>query len=225
MKPHEYLFKLIKSRRSIRKFKRRRVPLKAIIDALNCGLWAPSAHNAQPWRFILIVDDRVKKKLAEAMGREYLADLRRDGVHNAEEIVSKSIDFFSSAPALILACLSMENMDKYPDEKRSRAEYLMGVQSVAASIQNVLLALHGMGLGACWFCAPLFCQEAVRKALGIPKDVDPQALIAVGEPDESPSTPPRLPLSEVAYLNYWGERIDNCFGRRSGSSQALEGND
>src|ERR1700704_3659263 len=61
-------------------------------------------------------------------------------------------------------------MAPYPDPRRAQAEYLMAVQSVAMAVQNLLLAAHAEGLGACWMCAPLFCGEAVRAALALPAD-------------------------------------------------------
>jgi nitroreductase len=95
----------------------------------------------------------------------------------------------------------MDTMDVYPDERRQQAEFVMGVQSVAAAVQNILLSAHAEGLGACWFCAPLFCQEIVQDSLELPPEVYPQALIALGKPAESPVTPPRYSLDEVVYFD------------------------
>jgi nitroreductase len=101
----------------------------------------------------------------------------------------------------------MENMYQYHDDKRRTSEYLMGVQSVAASIMSLLLALHSVNLGASWYCAPLFCQFAVRETLFIPKEIHPQALITLGYVDESPQPPPRLNLEEIVFKNNWGTPI------------------
>jgi nitroreductase len=59
--------------------------------------------------------------------------------------------------------------------------------------QNLLLAAHQLGLGACWMCAPLFCPQTVRDALNLPADWQPQGLIALGYPAES-KTKSREPL-------------------------------
>jgi len=98
-------------------------------------------------------------------------------------------------------------MDKYSDIRRQEYEHIMAVQSLAAAIQNMLLMAHSEGLGACWFCAPLFCQDVVRKVLRIPDDVEPMALITLGYPSERPKSPFRKPIEEIAYKNYWGERL------------------
>jgi len=140
------------------------------------------------------------------MAEAWVKDLIADGVEKeaAEKAAYRSVRMIVSSPVAIVVCLTMEDMQKYPDERRRRAEYLMAVQSVAAAAQNLLLALHAEGLGACWLCAPLFCQEAVRGALGIPSDVEPQALVIVGRPAESPLPPPRRQLNEVLFINRWG---------------------
>jgi F420 biosynthesis protein FbiB-like protein len=118
------------------------------------------------------------------MGERLRADLTADGV--APELiardVSRSYSRISGAPLAILVCLSMADMDRYPDARRNEAEYNMAVQSVAMAAQNLLLAAHAEGLGACWMCAPLFCPDVVRHALDLPQDWQPQALITLGYP-------------------------------------------
>ncbi len=53
-------------------------------------------------------------------------------------------------------------MDNYGDPRRDQNEYVMAAQSAAMAGQNLLLAAHDAGLGACWMCAPLFCPDVVR---------------------------------------------------------------
>jgi F420 biosynthesis protein FbiB-like protein len=196
----------IRNRRSIKNFLPKEVPKEVLRRVLEAAIWAPSAHNAQPWRFIFVADHDVKRRLAEAMAEEWDKDLKEDGLsrEDRERLTEASIKQFTQPPVVIIACLSMEDMDTYSDERRRKAEYIMTVQSVAASVQNILLAFHAEGLGACWFCAPLFCPERVRKVLGVPENVEPQALIVAGFPAEKLGAPPRRPLTSVVYENYWG---------------------
>jgi coenzyme F420-0:L-glutamate ligase / coenzyme F420-1:gamma-L-glutamate ligase len=98
----------------------------------------------------------------------------------------------------------MEDMDTYPDAERKNSERDLALQSLAAAIQTLLLAAHANGLGACWYCAPLFCKTAVRQALVIPAEVEPQAAITIGYPDEIPKTPKRYPLETCVYREKWG---------------------
>jgi coenzyme F420-0:L-glutamate ligase/coenzyme F420-1:gamma-L-glutamate ligase len=197
----------LKSRRSIRKYIQRPVPSEILEEILNAATWAPSAHNAQPWRFIVLKDARSKRCLAEAMAETWLQYLKRDGVpqETRASLVSESVEQFSSAPVLVVACMTLEDMDQYRDEKRGRCERDLAVQSLAAAMQNMLLAAHAMGLGSCWYCAPVFCQKAVRQALGIPGEVEPQALIAFGYAAEKPLAPPRKSISGIAFLDIWGK--------------------
>ncbi len=203
------IFCLIKGRRSVRKYSLREVPMDILFRVLEAARWAPSAHNAQPWRFIVITDRSLKRKLAERMADEWVKDMIGDGVprDTREKLAEASIKRFTDAPILIVACVTMEDMDTYPDRRRMRCEYVMAVQSLAASIQNILLAAYSEGLGSCWFCAPLFCQDAVRKVLRIPESVEPQALITLGYPSEKPAPPPRKSLREIVYVNHWGEEV------------------
>lgn len=101
------------------------------------------------------------------------------------------------APLLIVACLAPADLHVYPDPARQRAEWTLGVQSVAAAIQNLLLAADALGLGAGWMCAPLFCPDVVRQCLSLPAGWEPQALLVVGWPDEAPAAAPRRPPAEL----------------------------
>ena len=203
------LEEVIKSRRSIRKFRNKQVDLKDILDILNFAIWAPSAHNSMPYFFMIIDSQDIKQELVKEMAKEYENDLKKDKIPDTliERIIRESVDKFTVPPILIIPCLSMERMHKYPDQKRQNAEYTMAIQSVSAAIQNLLLTSHSHGLGCCWYCAPLFCQDAIRKVLKIPKEYDPQAIITVGYPGESPLPPKRLKPENLSFINEWGQKF------------------
>jgi coenzyme F420-0:L-glutamate ligase / coenzyme F420-1:gamma-L-glutamate ligase len=197
----------IKQRRSIRKYQTRKVPQKLIKDVLGSADWAPSAHNAQPWRFIILADLAIKRELSLAMAEAWTEDMIKDGNFDEAKKLDSRIEKFANAPALIVACLTMDGFRKFLDEKRQRCERDLAVQSLGASIQNLLLAAHSAGLGACWFAAPGFCKETVRKVLKIPDDVEPQALVTLGYPAEKPSAPTKKPLADVCFVDKWGEKL------------------
>ena len=203
------LLDIIENRRSVKEYLSKEVSKEVLFRILEAGRWAPSAHNAQPWRFIVIRDSALKQKLAEDMAGRWDEDMSKNGVpkEHRESLIKASVERFGNAPVVIVACLTMEGMDEYPDDRRKKIEYVMAVQSVAAAIENVLLAAHGEGLGSCWFCAPLFCQDIVRKTLRIPKQVDPQALITLGYPANKPNPPPRKPLEDIVHEDCWGHPI------------------
>ncbi len=62
------LLEFLKTRRSIRKFKPKQVPEDLILKILDIARYAPSAHNSQPWRFIVVKDPKIKEELANIHG-------------------------------------------------------------------------------------------------------------------------------------------------------------
>ena len=73
----------------------------------------------------------------------------------------------------------------------------MAMQSLAASIQNLLLAAETKGLAASWMAAPLYCPGTVRNALGLPESLAPQALITLGYGRQLPPERPKLGLDQI----------------------------
>jgi F420 biosynthesis protein FbiB-like protein len=121
------------------------------------------------------------------MGARLRRDLEND--HAPADLIEKdtarSYARMTSAPVIIVLCLSMVDMDRYTDEQRNLNEYIMAAQSTAMAGQNLLLAAHEAGLAACWMCAPLFCPDVVRDVLNLPDDWQAQALITLGYPAET----------------------------------------
>lgn len=186
----------LRARRSIRRYRPDPLPEDLVRACLEAARWAPSAHNQQPWRFAVVRDPERKARLARAMGERLAADRRADGVPE-EEIaaeVGRSVARITGAPVVLVVCLSMAEMDRYPDPRRQAAERAMAIQSVAMAGQNLLLMAHALGLGACWMCAPLFCPETVREVLGLPADWEPQGLVTLGVPAGMPPPRSRRPL-------------------------------
>ena len=186
------LLDLIQTRRSIRRYTAAPIPPAVLERLLTAAAWAPSAHNRQPWRFAVIQSDSIKSELASAMGARLRADRLADGDPPAavQADAARSQARLTSSPVSIVVCLSMADMDHYSDPGRSQAEYLMAAQSTAMAVQNLLLAAQAEGLGACWMCAPLFCGDAVKAALDLPADWDPQALVTLGYPADGGKPPP-----------------------------------
>jgi len=189
-------YSLIAGRRSVRRYQPEPLDAALIERLLNAAIWAPSAHNRQPWRFAVITGAEAKEQLASQMGARLRADRTRDGdpVEAIESDVRRSYTRITSAPCVIVVCLTMEDMDAYPDERRAAAEHLMAVQGVALAIENLLLAASVEGLGACWMCAPLFCQDTVAAAIGLPGGWQAQGLITLGYPASRGKEPIRKPL-------------------------------
>lgn len=190
---------VLHARQTVRRFRTEPVPLRVVHRLINAASRAPSAHNRQPWRFCVLQTTSVKIALADAMGRRLRADRLADGddVAAVEEDVRRSYHRITAAPVVIVVCLSMEDMDRYPDARRSDAEIVMAIQSTAMAGGNLLLAAEGEGLGACWICAPLFCPGEVRDALQLPQHWQSQGLILLGRPAEAGRFRNRKPIGAI----------------------------
>ena len=166
---------------------------------LGVAVQAPSAHNRQPWRWVVVAQAETRHSLAEAMGDDFAADLRRDGLEEAKiaQMVARSRQRIGGAPMVVVPCLTMSDMDTYPDPERQLREWQMAVQSVALSCQNLMLAAHMVGLGSCWICGPIFCAPTVQRALDLPVEWEPQGLITLGHPADTGRDRPRKPLTDI----------------------------
>ena len=198
--PAEIFYSLVADRRSIRRYEASAVPAETLDRVLAAARWAPSAHNRQPWRFAMLTAFDWKDRLALAMGERLRRDRLADGdsVAAIEQDVARSYARITGAPVVIVVALDMADMDRYPDDRR-RAEHTMAVQSAAMAVQNLLLAAHAEGLGACWMCAPLFCPDVVTEALGLPKGWEPQAIVTLGRPAGPGKPATRRPIDEIAW--------------------------
>jgi coenzyme F420-0:L-glutamate ligase / coenzyme F420-1:gamma-L-glutamate ligase len=197
----------IQKRRSVRKYLPHPVPHELVLEVLAAAGWAPSAHNSQPWRFIVIADPKVKRDLSEAMGEAWVSDCIKDGLTVNEASRKERVERFACAPVLILGCLTMEGLRKFPDAQRQGYERDLALQSFGAAIQNLLLAAYTQKLVSCWFCAPGFCKQTVRDVLKIPADIEPQSFVILGYTGECPTTPPKKKLAEYCYLDLWGKPL------------------
>ena len=189
------------ARRSIRAFTDAPVP-RALRDTLvESACLAPAPHHSRPWRFVVVDTRAAKQALAHGMGDRWRTDLEGDGVDLAtiDDLVARSHDKLTTAPALVLGCLTDDGLDRYPDEVRQRAEWGMALLSLGAAVENLMLAAADAGLASCWVAAPIFCPDEARAALALPADWRPHALVLVGHADpayEGRSRPP-IPLEEL----------------------------
>jgi len=190
---------LARGRRSVRAYDGRPVPRALLEELLEAACWAPSPHGRQPWRFVVLTRDAPKRRLADAMGVDWERQLALDGQPAAVVATrsAKSRRRIIDAPALVLACLYLGDLDRYPDEERGRAEEIMAIQSLGAALQTLLLAAFARGLDGGWMCAPLFCPATVRAALDLDNALVPHALLTIGYAARDPHRRLRRPLNEL----------------------------
>jgi nitroreductase len=166
------VFEAIKSRRSIRKYTKDPVPEDLIVKILDAGRWAPSASNRQPWSFIVLKDEEVRRKIAEA---------------------TTYGKFLAEAP-LGIAVVVDPQASTHP------------VEDGAIAAQNMLLAAHALGLGACWIGSyNSFYEEKIKIILSIPKNKRLLSIISIGFPAESP-TKTRKELRQIVFTDQYGKK-------------------
>ncbi len=194
---HEF----IEARRSIRAFRPEAIPRAELDVIVEAACLAPAPHHSRPWRFVVIDTDDGRSALARGMGAKWRTDLENDGTDAArvDELLAKSARTITGAPALVLACLTWDGLDRYPDEPRRRAEWGMALLSLGAAVENLMLTAAARDLATCWVAAPIFCAEEARDALSLPQEWLPQALILIGHPDPTyvPRARPAIPLEDL----------------------------
>lgn len=171
----------IKNRRSIREYLSKPVEFDKITAVIEAGTYAPSAGNSQIWKFIIVTDQGLRNDLAE-----------------------KCLEQFWMAKAPVYIAM-VANQEKSIQNYGKRGKRLYAVQSAAAAIQNMLLAAHALGLGACWVGA--FDETLVSESLGIPDGFRPQAIITLGYSSEVPEDKELTGLESAVYFNGFGNRI------------------
>lgn len=192
------LDEIVIGRRSIRRFLPRPLSSVEIDSLIQLARWAPSPHNAQPWRFTHVVGP-AKAKLAAAMGRRLSLDMRAEGATRQEiaEAVERSSTRLGGAPNVMLCSLVTDGLKMTGRSRHDRLELQMAVQSVGCVLQTLLLTAWEQGIGTCWMAAPMYCPKEVRAVLELPREYRPQALVLLGWPDGPGRTRPRLPLGSI----------------------------
>jgi F420 biosynthesis protein FbiB-like protein len=191
----------LEARRSIRAFLPDRVPREALDGFVEAACTAPAPHHSRPWRWVIVNGDEGKQQLAAGMSARWREDLEGDGVTAAriEELLVASHAKITSAPALVLGCLTWDGLDRYRDAVRQRAEWGMALLSLGAAVENLMVAAADGGYASCWVAAPIFCPEAARDALALPAEWLPQAMVVVGVADPAYVGRPRpaVPLADL----------------------------
>jgi len=196
----------IEKRRSIRKFKPDPVPDEHITALLDAARLAPSGCNAQPWRFKVVRDNEIKRKLAHAAYDQ---------------------SFLAQAPVVLVCCADVEGylkgtvlgiqdlgqtgaiddrIVKILLRRTSQMDLQMKIMSkeqlgarmafnVAIAVEHMVLRALDFGMGTCW--VRLIDEQKVRELFGWDDNLYVVALLPVGYPDESPLPRKRLPVEEL----------------------------
>ena len=177
----------IKGRRSIRRFEDKPVPKEIIDELLEAGVSAPSGMNAKPWRFVVIENRDVIKRLSK-MTKEVL--LKGQWPENLKESFKSESDvIFYGAPLLILMCV--------PKKEDWRTVNLLDCGLAA---QNMFLKAYQEGIGSCFIGFACFLNQNPKllAEVGVPEDHELIAPLIFGYPAEKPATKSH----EIKILNW-----------------------
>jgi nitroreductase len=166
---------VIRKRKSVRKYREDSLPDDVFRRVMEAARLAPSGKNFQPWKFIIVHDQEMKNKLAEASRGQF---------------------FMARAPVIVVAC-------GYPDQSyQHQGNYMQSwAIDVTIALQHLMLQAEEEGLGTCWIGA--FEEKTVKPLLNIPDEVRVLALTPLGYPDETPRDRGRKTLEEiVSYETY-----------------------
>ena len=186
----------IHNRRSIRQFDDTPVEdhvLRKILDAANR---APSAHNQQAWRFIVIQGEK-KRELSSLVSRK-APDFNKP----VSTILRMSARTIASAPTVIAIMNTgqfIANGSKLFRVNREDAlDFFrtMEIQSSAAAVENLLLAANSLGLGSVWLGILYVVKDEIMDFIHEPSG-EFMAILPVGYPAKVPEGPKKKPLDEV----------------------------
>jgi nitroreductase len=205
--------KVIQDRRSIRDYTDEPVSDQDLDMILEAARQAPSGENAQPWRFIIVKDVETRKRLGAlaggGSGRRFTAEFvtkkmqeRFSGLQDEakkravfEKLTSGRVSaFVADAPVNIVVCGKKDVWDLPYD--------------TSAAIENMLLMVTALGLGACWVIAPCIDirdEERVKALLGMPEGFKVISIVSVGHPTRPHRPRPRIPIEDLVFLEKWGE--------------------
>ena len=169
------IYEAIEKRRSVRIYKDEDISEEKLKKILEAGRLAPSAHNSQEYKFIVMKDAKKRKELAEAASGQ---------------------KFIAQAPVIIIA-VSLNPGHLMGSEVPAYA------MDLAIALDYMTLAAVEEGLGTCWIGA--FSQEKVKKVLNIPDTYKVAALLSLGIPDEEPSVKSRKKLEELVCYEEFSE--------------------
>ena len=174
---------LLKMRRSIRDYEDKEVPLDTVRRIIRESCLAPSSGNGQPWRFIVVNNREMIKRLSDESKRNLVADIERNPAspsRNYEAVLrEKSFNVFYNAPTLVFI-------------GGSKAVRSLHVDCALAACYFMFAACERK-LGTCWIALGMFIQDPdLRKLVGMPGDYQIVAPVVLGYPKGIPDVPARV---------------------------------
>jgi nitroreductase len=187
----------VENRRSVRKFLEKEIDRGILEKILSAGIAAPSAKNRQPWRFTVITG-ALRREMAAILRSGFNREKSGEAFlpHYAQYLASaeRTAEIMETAPVTVLA-VNAENGFSLNQTAEEKLFETANIQSIGASIQNILLAALEYGVGGLWICDIYFAYPELRAWLRTDRQI--VAAVSLGYPDETPFPRPRKRLDCV----------------------------
>jgi nitroreductase len=188
----------IENRRSIRKFLGKEIDKNIIEKIIEAGILAPSAKNRQPWKYI-VVTEKGKARMLEILREGIENEKSGKGIYkqNRQFIAPAeySMKIMEEAPVTIFV-INMDNKISLNQTIEDKLAEMASIQSIGASIQNMLLAAFDYGIGSLWICDIYLAYKELSKWLNTEQQI--VAAVSFGYTNEKPSARPRKRMEDVA---------------------------
>ncbi len=199
----------IKTRRSIRKFTTEDVSDEIIEQLLEAARLAPSGHNIQPWRFLVLRDKKIKKELSHLyLDQEDieeapvvfigLVDLERFSPEAEKKHMQQffELGLYKEMTGKFADIAFQQAMANNPRPVTPEMQVSTGMANVNIAAEHIALMATAMGLGTCWKGAASNAQS-VRMICSLPENLVPSVILTLGYPAEDPSPRPRYSFDEI----------------------------
>jgi nitroreductase len=215
------LFDAMYTARALRRYKTDPIPDDVMTKILDAAIRAPSGSNQQNWVFMVVKDAAKKKKISDvyARGAQILSAVYANRPHPPHmdekqfQVLMNSATYLfehmHEAPVLLFACLRTDAtgpVPNLPPEIASAASKMarIGGSSIYPAVQNIILACRAFGIGTVLTTLHIFFEDEVKEILGLPKQIQTYALLPMGYPINKFGPLKRRPVSEVAFLDTYG---------------------
>lgn len=222
------VYKTIFSRRDIRsQFIKQDVPDEVLARLLHAAHHAPSVGFSQPWDFIVVREESIKRKIHDSFKKANEASAILFHGEKQDRYRQFKLEGILESPINI--CVTYDKDRFGPVVVGRTMDPLMGPYSCVCAVQNLWLAARAEGLGVGW--VSIIHKNDVKDILGIPSSVMLIAYLCVGYVTHFPAQPeletvgwlPRLPLSSLVHCNTWGRKTDEAWQTLNASIQSCTG--
>ncbi len=200
---YDSLLELVKTRRSIRKFRSDSIPDEYVDKIIEAARWAPSGANSQPWEFIVVKKQELRDRIVELIKEWSSLSHKTEVVREPELRFRWSPAGYVRAPVFIILCGDTRTKDAYPlmNSITERASSIFD-SSLASAFLYMSLAATALGLGAQWVSTIVspYVQSLTKDLLGVPRELEFYDMMAVGYPDTEPK--PRIVRAKEEMVHY-----------------------